>query len=57
VINKTDLAPLVGADLDVMARDSRRMRGDRPSVFTNLKADEGVGDVVEFVEVSGGLAG
>ncbi len=57
VINKTDLAPLVGADLDVMARDSRRMRGDRPFVFTNLKADEGVGDIVEFVEVSGGLAG
>ena len=57
VINKTDLAPLVGADLDVMARDSRRMRGDRPFVFTNLKADEGVGGIVEFVEVSGGLAG
>jgi urease accessory protein len=57
VINKTDLAPLVGADLDVMARDSRRMRGDRPFVFTNLKVDEGVGDIVEFVEVSGGLAG
>ena len=54
VINKTDLAPLVGADLDVMARDSRRMRGDRPFVFTNLKAHEGVGGIVEFVEVSGG---
>ena len=57
VINKTDLAPLVGADLDVMARDSRRMRGDRPFVFTNLKADEGVGGIVEFVEASGGLVG
>ena len=56
VINKTDLAELVGADLDVMAGDSRRMRGDRPFVFTNLKAGEGVGTVVEFVEVAGGLA-
>ncbi len=56
VINKTDLAELVGADLDVMASDSRRMRGDRPFVFTNLKAGDGVGTVVEFVEVAGGLA-
>ena len=56
MINKTDLAELVGADLDVMASDSRRMRGDRPFVFTNLKAGEGVGTVVEFVEVAGGLA-
>jgi urease accessory protein len=55
VINKTDLAPLVGADLDVMARDSRRMRGDRPFVFTNLKANEGVGAIVGFVESVGGL--
>ncbi len=57
VINKTDLAPLVGADLGVMARDSRRMRGDRPFVFTNLKAGDGVDTVVEFVEVAGGLSG
>ena len=57
VINKTDLAPLVGADLGVMARDSRRMRGDRPFVLTNLKAGEGVDTIVEFVEVAGGLSG
>ncbi len=57
VINKTDLAPLVGADLGVMARDSRRMRGDRPFVFTNLKAGDGVDTIVEFVEVAGGLSG
>ncbi len=56
VINKTDLAELVGADLDVMARDSRRMRGDRPFVFTNLKAGEGVDAIVEFVQVAGGLS-
>ncbi len=56
VINKTDLAPLVGADLDVMARDSRRMRNDRPFVFTNLKKGEGVDTIVAFVRVAGGLA-
>ena len=55
VINKTDLAPLVGADLDVMARDSRAMRGERPFVFTNLKAGDGVESIVEFVELTGGL--
>jgi urease accessory protein len=42
IINKTDLAPHVGADLDVMARDARRQRGDRPFVFTNLRSGEGV---------------
>jgi len=56
VINKTDLAPLVGADLSVMESDTRRMRGDRPFVFTNLKAGDGVKDVVEFVVSQGGLA-
>jgi urease accessory protein len=55
VINKTDLAPLVGADLAVMDRDTRRMRGERPFVFTNLKAGEGVGTIVEFVVAQGGL--
>jgi urease accessory protein len=55
VINKTDLAPLVGADLAVMDRDTRRMRGERPFVFTNLKAGEGVGAIVEFVVAQGGL--
>ena len=54
VINKTDLAPHVGADLDVMARDARMMRGDGPFVFTNLKAGEGL-DVVDDFIVSAGM--
>ena len=49
VINKTDLAPYVGADLGVMDRDSRKMRGARPFVFTNLKTQEGVGSVVSWI--------
>ena len=55
VINKTDLAPLVGASLEVMERDSRRMRGERPFLFSNLKAQEGVGEIVDFVLASGGF--
>ncbi len=55
VINKIDLAPLVGADLAVMERDSRRMRADRPFVFTNIRAGIGVEEVVRFVEMRGGL--
>ena len=55
VINKIDLAQLVGASLEVMAQDARRMRGERPFVFTNLKAGEGVGDIVDFVVDKGGL--
>jgi urease accessory protein len=55
VINKIDLAPLVGASLEVMARDAKRMRSERPFVFTNLKTGEGVDAVVEFVTVQGGL--
>jgi len=55
VINKIDLAPLVGASLDVMARDARQMRGERPFVFTNLKAGEGVAAIVDFVIIQGGL--
>ena len=50
VINKTDLAPYVGADLSVMERDSARMRGDRPFLFTNLLSGEGVNQVAEWVE-------
>ena len=50
VINKIDLAPHVGASLDVMARDSRAGRGDRPFVFTNLKTGEGVEEVVAWIE-------
>ena len=49
VINKIDLAPMVGASLDVMDRDARRMRGDRPFVFTNLKSGTGLDTVVDFV--------
>jgi len=56
VINKTDLAPQVGASLEVMDRDARRMRGERPFVFTNLKAGDGVDAVAAFVVEAGGLA-
>jgi urease accessory protein len=56
VINKIDLAPLVGADLGVMERDARRMRGERPFVFTNIKAGDGVEIVERFIVSAGGLA-
>ena len=49
VINKIDLAPYVGADLGIMDRDSRRMRGEKPFLFTNLKLGEGVDDVVAWI--------
>lgn len=49
IINKTDLAPHVGANLDVMAQDARRMRGERPFVFTNLRSGDGVAAVIEFI--------
>jgi len=55
VINKIDLAPLVGASLEVMDRDARRMRGSRPFVFTNLKSGEGVAEVAAMIERTGGL--
>lgn len=50
VINKIDLAPLVGADLGVMERDSKKMRGDKPFVFTNIRNGEGVDKVIEFLD-------
>jgi urease accessory protein len=56
VINKIDLAPYVGASLDVMARDARKMRGHAPFVLTNLKTGEGVDAVVAFIEAQGMLA-
>jgi urease accessory protein len=56
VINKIDLAPLVGADLGVMERDARRMRGERPFVFTNIKKRQGVDGVADFIVRMGGLA-
>ncbi|WP_026100202.1 urease accessory protein UreG [Fortiea contorta] len=49
VINKTDLAPYVGADLNVMERDTKKKRGDKPFVFTNLKTQAGLADVIQFV--------
>jgi urease accessory protein len=55
IINKIDLAPLVGASLEVMARDSLRMRGERPFVFTNLKSGEGLPAIVDFLVMQGGL--
>ena len=56
VVNKIDLAPLVGADLAVMARDARRMRGARPFVLTNIRSGEGVAEVADFITTMGGLA-
>ena len=55
VINKTDLAPHVGASLQVMESDTKRMRGDRPFVFTNLRSGDGAAAVAQFVERAGGL--
>jgi urease accessory protein len=55
VINKTDLAPLVEASLEVMDRDARRMRGERPFVFTNMKKNAGVRRIAQFIVDTGGL--
>ena len=55
VINKRDLAPYVGADLDVMERDATRMRDSKPFVFSDMKRGEGVETIVEFLRVQGGL--
>ena len=56
IINKIDLAPMVGASLEVMDRDARKMRGTRPFVFTNLKTGHGLDTVIEFIEKDGLLA-
>ena len=53
IINKIDLAPMVGASLEVMERDSRKMRGERPFVFTNLKTGQGLDSIVRFIEHQG----
>lgn len=55
IINKTDLAPHVGADLGVMDRDAKKMRGDKPFVFSNLKTDEGLQKIVDFITEQGML--
>ncbi|MBX2859259.1 MAG: urease accessory protein UreG [Cellvibrionaceae bacterium] len=55
IINKIDLAPMVGADLAVMERDAKKMRGDKPFVFSNLKDKQGVADIISFIETQGML--
>jgi urease accessory protein len=55
VVNKIDLAPLVGADLGIMEADTRRMRGERPYVFTNIRGGVGTDIVARFIETAGGL--
>ena len=55
VINKIDLAPMVGASLEVMEQDTRRMRGERPFVFSNLKTGQGLADIIAFIEREGML--
>ena len=56
VINKIDLAPMVGASLEVMDRDAKKMRGERPFVFSNLKTGQGLEDIITFVEREGMLS-
>jgi len=56
VINKIDLAPFVGASLEVMDRDAKKMRGERPFTFANIRAGVGVADIAQFIVTAGGLA-
>jgi len=56
VINKIDLAPIVGASLDVMDRDAKKMRGDRPFVFSNLKTEKGLKEIIGYIQEKGMLA-
>ena len=56
VINKIDLAPMVGASLEVMERDAKKMRGERPFVFSNLKTGQGLDTIIRFIETEGLLA-
>ncbi|MGY5451514.1 urease accessory protein UreG [Agarivorans sp. MS3-6] len=55
IINKTDLAPYVGASLEVMDRDAKKMRGERPFVFSNLKTNQGLQDIISFIIEQGML--
>lgn len=55
IINKTDLAPLVGASLEVMQRDAKKMRGERPFLFSNLKKEEGLAEIIQFIKDKGML--
>ncbi|HLX24345.1 MAG TPA: urease accessory protein UreG [Usitatibacter sp.] len=57
VINKIDLAPMVGASLEVMERDAKKMRGERPFVFSNLKTGQGLDTIIKFIETEGLLLG
>jgi len=56
VINKIDLAPFVGASLEVMDRDARKMRGERPFVFTNIRSGIGIDEIARFITATGGLS-
>jgi urease accessory protein len=56
IINKTDLAPLVGANLEIMEADTQRMRGDKPYVMSNLKSAQGLDQIIAFIVTQGGLA-
>mgnify|MGYP001584230715 CR=1 FL=1 len=53
IINKIDLAPMVGASLEVMERDSKKMRGSRPFLFSNMKTGQGLPEVIAFIEKQG----
>ncbi len=53
IINKTDLAPMVGASLEVMDRDAKKMRGDKPFLFTNLKQEQGLDQIITFIKKNG----
>jgi len=55
IINKIDLAPLVGASLEVMDRDAKKMRGERPFIFSNLKSQQGLAEIIAFIEDKGML--
>lgn len=55
IINKIDLAPMVGASLDIMDRDAKKMRGERPFIFANMKTEQGVDEIIGFLETEGML--